>query len=83
MYFLLSVGANPEIPNDVGFTVTYKVYEDLETFDRKSPKRKKQVDFAAFLQSKGYKWPPLTPLEQRDAMRARGETPRVPGGQTR
>ena len=83
MYFLLSVGANPEIPDGVGYTVTYEVYEDLETFDRKSPKRKKLVDFAAFLQSKGYKWPPLTPLEQRDAMRARGETPRVPGGQTR
>lgn len=59
MYFLLSVGANPEIPDGVGYTVTYEVYEDLKTFDRKSRKRKNWMILLRFFKTKATNGLPL------------------------
>jgi hypothetical protein len=78
---LLDAGGNPEIPDDRGSTLTNKMYDDCVVHKRCNQDWLRY--FVERFQKLNCTWPPLSPLEQRDRMRARGETPTVPKGESR
>ena len=82
IHMLLDAGGNPEIPDNVGNTLTYRMYDRYVLRGEKFGQGMYR-DLSPRFRELGYTWPPLSPLEQRDRMRARGETPKVPPGESR
>lgn len=81
--FLLDNGANPENVSLIGYTLVYQVYEALHTYDEGYPKFAELRRLAERLKQIGCTWPPLTPVEQRDILRAKGMEVFVPHDQSR
>ena len=81
MVMLLDAGGNPEIPDDRGHTLTNAMYDDCVT--HKGCNQDFLQYFVERFQKLNCTWPPLSPVEQRDRMRERGETPKVPPGESR
>ena len=82
--YLLSKGADVSVVNQLGVSYGWALKVNLEKADAKNPYTQQMVAIRDELIKQGkLKWPPDEPLIERDRMRARGETPVVPAGQTR
>jgi len=81
--YLLQQGADFNAYTVIGVTPAWAVYLEIEDGQPGHPVHTQFLALRDLMIEKGAKWPPDSPLEVRDQMRARGETPVVPYGHTR
>lgn len=79
---LLQHGADIQQANRAGSVPMRGVQQALERMHA-NPLRDEFENLRDLMVAKGAAWPPPDPAEVREAMRARGQTPIVPAGQTR
>jgi len=81
--YLVQQGADFNIYDTVGSSTTWAVHLAINGTEPGNPIHEKFIELRDLMIAKGAKWPPDSPPEVRDQMRARGETPVVPRGHTR
>ncbi len=81
--YLINQGADFNTHKTNGSSVSWSVYLSVQDMRPGNPIHTKFLELRDLLISKGAKWPPDSPIEVRDQMRARGEKPAVPPGQPR
>lgn len=81
--FLIDQGANFKTHKTNGSSVSWSVYLSVQDMRPGNPIHTKYLELRDLMIEKGAKWPPASPIEVRDQMRARGENPPVPPGQPR
>jgi len=82
--YLLSNGADVSVVNRAGVSYGWSLKIRFERADANNPQVRQMMAIQNNLVKEGkLKWPPDEPLTERDRMRARGETPIIPAGQTR
>ena len=81
--YLLKAGASPVGVNQLGVSFGWALQTVLTGADKSHAGYKKLLEIQTLAQKKGMKWPPDAPEVERDRMRARGETPVVPAGQSK
>ncbi len=80
--YLLKQGTNPSTVNRLGVSFAWQLKSQIEK--AANPETANKLDeIKALAIFKGMSWPPNAPVEERDKMRARGETPVVPYGMTK
>jgi uncharacterized protein len=80
---LLKAGANPSGNDRLGTSFGWTLQYQINRADKNGAGYKKLLEIQSLAVQKGMKWPPDAPELERDRMRARGETPVVPAGQTK
>jgi len=81
--YLLQQGADFNVYTVNGVTPAWAVYLEVKDGQPGNPIHEKFLALRDLMIEKGAKWPPDSPVEVREQMRARGETPVVPRGHTR
>ena len=81
--YLVHQGADFNTYTTVGSSTTWGVHLAINGTRPGNPIHNKFVELRDLMIRKGAKWPPDSPIEVRDQMRARGERPVVPPGQPR
>jgi len=81
--YLLQQGANFNTYTVNGASTTWAVHLAINGTRPGNPVHEKFLKLRDTMIAKGAKWPPDSPVEVREQMRARGETPVVPRGHTR
>ena len=81
--FLIDQGADFKTHKTNGSSVSWSVYLSVQDMRPGNPIHTKYLELRDLMIEKGAKWPPDSPIEVRDQMRARGENPPVPPGQPR
>jgi len=81
--YLLQQGADFNTYTGLGVTPAWAVYLEVKDGQPGHPMHTKFLALRDLMIAKGAKWPPDSPPEVRDQMRARGETPIIPRGHTR
>jgi len=78
--YLLQQGADINTYTVLGVTPAWAVHLGIKRMVPGNPVHTKFLELRDLMIEKGVKWPPDSPLEVRDQMRARGETPVIPRG---
>ncbi|WP_153015372.1 ankyrin repeat domain-containing protein [Ventosimonas gracilis] len=81
--YLLQQGADFNAYTVIGVTPAWAVYLEVKDGQSGHPVHTQFLALRDLMIEKGAQWPPDSPLEVREQMRARGETPLVPPSQTR
>ncbi|SDT88662.1 ankyrin repeat domain-containing protein [Halopseudomonas salegens] len=81
--YLVQQGAEFNTYTAVGSSIAWGVYLDINDTRPGNPIHTQFLELRDLMIEKGAKWPPDSPIEVRDQMRARGENPPVPPGQPR
>jgi len=81
--YLVQQGANFNTYTRNGASPSWAVHLAINRTRPGNPVHEKFLELRDLLIAKGAKWPPDSPPEVREQMRARGETPVVPAGHTR
>ena len=81
--YLVQRGADFNTYTAVGSSTAWGVHLAVNGTRPGNPIHTQFLELRDLLISKGAKWPPDSPIEVRDQMRARGENPPVPPGQPR
>jgi len=81
--YLVRQGADFNAYTVNGVSVTWALRFVIDSTEPGNPIHEKFLALRDLMIEKGAKWPPDSPPEVRDQMRARGETPVVPRGHTR
>ncbi|WP_418647839.1 ankyrin repeat domain-containing protein [Thauera butanivorans] len=81
--YLVRQGADFNTHKTNGVSVAWSVHLSVQDMRPGNPIHTQFLELRDLLISKGAKWPPNSPIEVRDQMRARGEKPAVPPGQPR
>jgi len=81
--YLLQQGADFNAYTVIGVTPAWAVYQEVTEGQPGHPVHTQFLALRDLMIEKGAKWPPDSPLEVREQMRVRGETPLVPPSQTR
>ncbi|MCC5882021.1 MAG: hypothetical protein JJU25_05225 [Halomonas sp.] len=80
--YLLTQGAEPNIRTSTGVTTAWRVHNRIEGAPH-SPLRDEFIKLRDMMIERGVEFPPPSPVEVREQMRAEGLTPRVPPGHER
>ena len=81
--YLIQQGANFNTYTAVGSSIGWSVHLAINGTRPGNPIHEQFLELRDLMIAKGAKWPPDSPMEVRDQMRARGENPPVPPGQPR
>lgn len=81
--YLVQQGADFNTYITVGASTTWAAYLAINDTRPGNPIHEQFLQLRDLMIEKGAKWPPDSPIEVRDQMRARGENPPVPPGQPR
>ncbi|WP_092383267.1 ankyrin repeat domain-containing protein [Halopseudomonas salegens] len=81
--YLVNQGADFNTYKTNGSSVSWSVYLSVQDMRPGNPIHTQFLELRDLMIEKGAKWPPDSPIEVRDQMRARGENPPVPPGQPR
>jgi len=81
--YLVQQGADFNTHTVNGASTAWAVHLAINGTRPGNPVHEKFLELRDLLIAKGAKWPPDSPVEVREQMRARGETPVVPYGHTR
>lgn len=80
--YLLEQGAEPNIRLENGVTTAWGVHQQIEDL-KSGPLRDEFIKLRDMMIERGVEFPPPSPVEVREQMRAEGLTPRVPPGHER
>ena len=78
--YLIKQGADFNTYKTNGSSVAWSVYLSIQDMRPGNPVHTKFLELRDLMIAKGAKWPPDSPMEVRDQMRARGDNPPVPPG---
>ena len=81
--FLVEQGADFNTYKVIGSTPAWATHLAINGTRPGNPIHEQFLELRDLMIAKGAKWPPDSPMEVRDQMRARGENPPVPPGQPR
>lgn len=81
--YLLENGADPKVVDNMGISFAYSLSFLIQRQQHDPKTLRKLSEIRELAISKGMKWPPDEPVIERDRMRARGEKPVVPRGQSK
>lgn len=81
--YLVQQGADFNTYTTIGVSVSWAVHLAINDTRPGNPIHEQFLELRDLMIAKGAKWPPDSPMEVRDQMRARGENPLVPPSQPR